>query len=238
MRLLQRALLVIPFALTAIITQNVQATPWDDDPKLLLHIRSPIQNLACGAHGALDDCREAVTSAGTLTTPAEGPYYFVYLLAGKGSTPAGVSGLRVGVTYQGGAGNGSNDHVGIDVLAWRSCATLDEITPGLPVWPAPGSGITILWDLPENCQEHETPIAGYFYLGAYSADIMSLIGDPATGDATIRNCEAGMIGLDESQDLGSAAFSVPGAGCNPCDAACDDMPVLPTTWGGIKSLFQ
>ncbi|HEX7878919.1 MAG TPA: hypothetical protein VF720_05885 [Candidatus Eisenbacteria bacterium] len=238
MRLFHRALLLILLAVTSFNVQNVQADPWDNDSKLLLHIRPPTQVNPCGAHGALDDCRDAVTSAGVLTVPAEGPYYFVYLLVGKGSTPAGVAGVRVGVTYQGGGGGGANDHVGVDVLAWRSCATLDEITPGLSVWPAPGSGITLTWDLPENCQEHATPVAGYFYLGAYSADVMTLIGDPATGDATIRSCEADMIELNESQDLGSVAFNVPGSGCNPCDAACDDMPVLPATWGSIKTLLQ
>ena len=237
MQLLQRALLSV--GLLILLVRPAVADPWDDNPKLVLHVRPVTQQSACMAWGALDDCQSAVTT-GTLTTPSEGPYWFVYLLAAKGSSPANVAAVRTGVTYQGGASGAQGDHVGIDVLAWRLCATMNNVTPNVPEWPAPGSGNTISWDLPESCQEQATAVVGYFYLAAYSPDVLRLTGDPADGDAEIRDCESNIEGLNESRDLGSVAF---GAGaqelaCNPCTTACDDMPVQPATWGGIKGLFR
>ncbi|TPW16697.1 MAG: hypothetical protein FD129_657 [bacterium] len=174
-----------------------------------------------------------------LTQPLEGPYYFVYLLAARGSL-AGVAGIRCGVTYQGGAAGAIGDREGIDILAWRLCATVDMDTPDAPVWPQPGSGNTITWDLPESCQDGEVAVAGYFYLGAYHADVLQLIADPVSGSATLRDCQSGSVDLDPAQDLGSAAFSpgATGVSCNPCDLACSGIPVVPITWGAIKSLFD
>lgn len=236
MHLLQRALRFV--FLIMIVASPALAAPWDGNPKLVLHVRPITQQNACTAWGALDDCQAAVTTGG-LTVPAEGPYWFVYLLAAKGSSPANVAAVRTGVTYQGGASGGQNDHTGIDVLAWRLCATMDNVTPNVPEWPAPGSGNTVSWDLPESCQEQSTAVIGYFYIAAYSPDVLRLTGDPADGDAEIRDCDSDMHGLNESRDLGSVAFGAgtQEAACNPCATACDDMPVLRATWGGIKALF-
>ena len=152
----------------------------------------------------------------------------------------GVAEVRCGIDYQGGVAGAIGDRVGIDVLAWRSCATIDDISTGAPEWPRPGGGITIRWDLPESCQEGEAAVAGYFYIGAYSADVLRLAAEPVSGIAALRNCQSEFVALDAGRDLGSAAFSSGGTenGCNPCDIACDGMPVLPSTWGGIKSLLD
>jgi hypothetical protein len=241
MRLVHRAVFIVSavaFA-TASFVPMAPAAPWDDQAKLVLHVRPVTQQSACFAWGALDDCQAAVTT-GNLTVPAEGPYYFVYLLVARGSSPANVAEVRTGISYQGGASGGQNDHAGIDVLAWRLCATMDGVTPNVPEWPAPGSGNTIRWDLPESCQDQATAVAGYFYLAAYSADVLMLTGDPADGDAEIRDCASNVEGLDESKELGRAAFGagVAESACNPCVAPCDGSPVRSATWGGIKGLLR
>lgn len=231
-------LVCLAFVLLVSSPPPVTSAPFDGQPKLLLHVRAPIVQSPCANHGALGDCAEAVTSGG-FTTPSEGPYFFVYLLAARGSL-AGVAGIHCGITYQGGASGALGDLVGIDILAWRLCATMDTKTPGAPVWPQPGGGNTIIWDLPENCRDGEVAVAGYFYLGAYSSDVLQLTADPVSGTATLRNCLSNTAFLDVTKDLGSARFS-PGAaeaGCNPCDLACDGIPVVPVTWGAIKLLFD
>ena len=229
----------LAFLLLVTSPRPAMSAPFDGQAKLLLHVRAPIVQSPCAGHGALGDCADAVTSGG-ITTPTEGPFHFVYLLAVHGTVATGLAEIRCGIDYQEGAAGAIGDRVGIDILAWRLCATFDNVSTGVPEWPRPGSGNTILWDLPESCQEGETGVAGYFYLGAYSADVLRLTFEPTSGTASLRNCQSESVTLNTARDLGSAAFSPGGTevGCNPCDLACDGIPVVPVTWGSIKSLFE
>jgi hypothetical protein len=114
-------------------------------------------------------------------------------------------------------------------------------TAGPNQWPRPGGGNMITWDTTTRCQSSQMAVAGYFYLAAYSADRLSVIPRPVDGRATVANCQAYETVLSDSE-LGYVSFSSTAgtAGCNPCTADCRGrtIPVIPTTWGGIKALYS
>jgi len=155
----------------------------------------------------------------------------------RGNIP-NIAGLQCGLQYQNGAPENLNDGTGIDVFGWNLCATLEFQTTGPNQWPRPGGGNLITWNSLTVCQEGETGVAGYFYMGAYGPDTMRLTVRPVDSAAKIANCASVETPLTDA-DLGYAAFSVGGvtAGCNPCSTGCSGVPVETTTWGGIKSLY-
>ena len=81
-------------------------------------------------------------------------------------------------------------------------------------------------------------MAGYFYMGAYQPDRLSVIERPVDHAAKVASC----LGIEtrlQPGDLGYAEFSPGGKarGCNPCLVDCSAaVNVQPTTWSRIKTL--
>ena len=98
------------------------------------------------------------------------------------------------------------------------------------------------WEPVGNCQTGAA-VAGFFYLAAYSPDVLKVIPRPADEIAQVATCDPIVEHTLTPNDLGYVAFS-PGAvvpGCNPCVRNCDEaapVPVRPTTWSAIKSLLR
>lgn len=213
-------------------------------PKILLHVvAAPLSN-PC-ATGALSECRDAVTSAG-LTGPG-GPFYYVFLLVSRMTNYRdGIAGVQCGLDYQSGGAGEMNDKLGIDILGWTLCATLEFPTPGEHEWPRPGGGNLITWN-PQRCGPFSPTVAGYFYLAAYSPDRLRLTPRPVDGLAAAATCNAEQLNLLPG-DLGYATFSADAAtpGCNPClNPDCGlggptfkpQVPVKASSWGSIKALY-
>jgi len=200
------------------------AVPFDGKPKILLHLRATTTKNACNA-GLLSDCTAAVTAGSIISGP--GPYYFVYVLAARGSM-LDMAGAQFGVTYQDGNPAARLDGHRLDIFSWVNCAALQFVTGN---WPDPGTGNLVTWDATATCQTGETGVVGYFYLGAYAADQLKLIPRPSDGRAKLANCGAIETLLDVP-DLGRVEFTSGAmtAGCNPCVEACgpptgpDTMP--------------
>ena len=108
----------------------------------------------------------------------------------------------------------------------------------MPGWPnATNTGTLITWDKNNNCQiGGATTVAGYFYLGVYSPDRLSLIPRPVDAAAKVADCNASEENLtgQAPSPLGYVDFGT-GSGYNPC---LNIVPVEATTWGGVKSLFH
>lgn len=213
------------------------AAPFDNQPKILLHIKGTTTKNACTA-GSVANCQtDPITQADL--TPAEGPYYFVYLLAAKGASE-NLAGMQCGISYQTDQPSQDADGMGVDVFGWTLCATLEFVQPGANLWPKPGGGNLITWDAILRCQTGEVAVAGYFYLGAYSADKMSVKKRPADNAAKVARCDSAEEPPLGVEDLGFISFSAGGTtvGCNPCVApGCEGVPVEPTTWSNIKTLM-
>lgn len=221
--------LVLALGLALLIptwTRPAAAVPYDDRPKILLHVRPVTTREAC-QWGDVADCRRVETSAGLSTST--GPFYYVYLLAARGRME-GIYRVRCGITYQGGSRGGINDRRGVDILGWNLCAEVQFATPGGNLWPQPNSGSEIYWDRGSECQRGEVAVAGYFYVAAYDADTLRVISDPADGTTDIFSCAPGSERLGP-EDLGLVGFG-PGAGspgCNPCKEDCSGLPPAPNT---------
>lgn len=216
---------------------RAQATPFDDQPKLLLHARGATIKAVCRDAGSLSDCRTAVTNA-QVAKDVTGPFYFVYLLVAEGflrgaplgGTDLGLAGFQCGIQYN------PLPSQGVDVFSWALCATLEF---HLPDWPQPGSGNLVTWDPVNICQLGEVGVAGYFYCAAYGPDVMQLIPRPVDGKARVADCNAFPYELTTA-DLGSVRFTPQGqaAGCNPCVQSCAmPAPVARATWSQIKGLL-
>ena len=205
-----------------------RAVPFDNKPKILLHVKAVTTKGGCN-WGNLTDCTQAVTRGPVGN--ASGPFNYVYLLvatgpyrsSGLGGNNLGVAGTQCGLDFDGTAGGG------IDIFSWTLCATLEFVSTG---WPEDGGGNLMTWDNTNRCQKDEVAIAGYFYCGAYSTDTFKLIARPVDSAAKIADCQSQEVVLDPAGDLGFAKFSAAGDtdGCNPCLARCDGVPVQPTTW--------
>lgn len=80
-------------------------------------------------------------------------------------------------------------------------------------------------------------VSGYFYLGAYSADTLSVRPPGNQSSAFLVACPSQDVALNVGE-LGTAVFSAGGqvAGCNPCLVDCAVTPVREETWSRIKSL--
>jgi hypothetical protein len=211
------------------------------DARVLLHLVSRNIERPCTSSPAGPRCADIVTS-GRLY-PA-GAYYALVLVtdgATDGTSASGVGGVQFGIDYNGVPG------AGVDIFGFTLCALLEFPTSG---WPQPGSGNRILWDGVDHCQRTEpdgigtgvTARAGYFYLAAYTPDMLLIVPHPLDGTVKVLDClgaESVVVTAGQPKDpwpLGRASFSADGlaAGYNPCGPG---TPVAPTTWGRIKALF-
>lgn len=203
----------------------------NDNAKLMIHLLSTTTKAQCGAR-ATPQCGAMNTSGSLYPTS-----YFAYLVVTDGNATSGIGGLQCGVTFNGAPG------AGVDVFGWTLCATLEFVSTG---WPQSGGGNLITWDTASKCQRFEpggagtgvTAAAGYFYCGAYSADVMALTPRPVDGTAKVADCLSNetVIGgtgfpVNVASHLGTVKFGG-GAGYNPCGAI---TPVQSTTWSNIKA---
>ncbi|HEX7878801.1 MAG TPA: hypothetical protein VF720_05295, partial [Candidatus Eisenbacteria bacterium] len=196
---------------------SAEAAPFDNRPKILLHLTNPTTKNACDA-GRLSDCTTA-TTAGDLAIEGSGPFYFAYVLTAKGNL-TDVAGLQFGLNYQDGLVGNSSDGVGLDIFQWVQCATY-EFAASFRPWPEPGGSNLIVWNALTVCQTGETGVAGYFYMGAYGPDALRLTPRPIDGLAKLANCLS-IETILEPTDLGIVAFGSGSehSGCNACLESC------------------
>lgn len=206
-------------------------------PRMALHLLPVTGKNACERSAAAPACN-AIVTRGDLY-PAS---YFGYLLVTSADPTAGLAGLELGLEYNGAP------HQGVDILTWVNCASLNFPQLG---WPAAGTGNVITWDSHVRCQRNEpagpgtgvVAAAGYFYLAAYSADVLRIVPRQLNNLAAIANCsnvEVHMEGDGQHHDpslLGAATFSSGGGspGFNPCADAPEPIPCL---IGGPYTLLE
>lgn len=199
-------------------------------PRILLHLAPVTTRNAC-TWGTLASCTEAQTAGRVATPGGPGPFYYAYLLVDPGGL-ASVGGIQLGISYDGDTAGPPLNGQGVEVFHWELCTTFEGVSTG---WPGSRGGDLIVWRLTdEPCATAPVPIAGYFYLGAYSPDRMRIIPRPVDNLAKATDC-ASQEHLIAETDLGSLNFTADGLtpGLNPCGSA---TPVRSMTWGGIKAL--
>jgi hypothetical protein len=230
MKRMLASVLVAGLATVALSTVS-QAGP-NANAKIQLHLLAPTTKSQCTRLSATPACNAVVVQGGLAPT-----YYYAYVLVTDGNATAGIAGLEFGIQYNG------SPNAGVDIFGWTLCATLEFQQPS-PVWPASGGGNLITWDSTNRCQVFEpggpgtgvVANAGYFYLGAYTADILSITVRPVSGFAKVATCaaEEDIVTTGTPSHLGSAGFG--GApGYNPCGLI---TPVQPTTWSNVKSIYS
>jgi hypothetical protein len=208
------------------------------DPAVMLHVT---------AAGGAFPCFAAPTEATDIVTAAEAEadgsaHYYVYLLGSPrgGEYTWGLAGMQLGIRYD--QGHGGIPPIKLD--DWHYCSDL-EFSGDL--WPRSGSGNTLTWVAPENCQYAPIVTAGFFELTAYSAGAISIIPSPYTGEIKVANCGGAETALEQALPLTRAGWVALGrglstegtGGCNPLLAPCaGPTPTLPTTWGKIKTLYR
>lgn len=209
------------------------------DAKLALHLGVTQARPPCLTASGLPACGR-VKSTGLLYPKT----YFAHLLVQDANATAGVGGVQLGVDYN------ASFQAGVDVFSWALCATLEFTSSGPNgPWPAPGSGNLITWDISTKCQRSEpggpgtgvVASAGFFYLSAYSPDILRLTPRPVDNQAKVASCDAledviGGVGGPADPRLGYATFSADerSPGFNPC---LGPVTIRPTTWSAIKGQY-
>lgn len=192
----------------------------NQNAKIFAHLGPVVAKNACAQLPA--DCRNAVVTGNV------GSFYHLYVGVGNMDDSVGVAGCQFGIQYLD-AGS-----VGVDVFSWTKCATLEFATGN---WPLNHSGNLITWDPMNSCQRGPAPaMAGYFYVGIYSADRFALIPHPIDGRIKVANCasvEDDLTGQSPSP-AGYVDFGT-GPGYNPCSTI---VPVAVTTWSGVKALVH
>jgi hypothetical protein len=171
--------------------------------------------------------------------------YFAFIMVADADKESGIGSVRCGIDYNGSAG------IGVEVYGWTLCASWEVGAPGVNgPWPAPLSGNLIQWDVETSCQQFESggagtgvlAKAGFFYVGAYTSDNLSVVVHPSDGLVVVESCasvvdtvEGGPVVRNPSH-LGYARFSEGGTepGYNPCGLG---VPVRATTWGRIKATY-
>ncbi|HEX7878341.1 MAG TPA: hypothetical protein VF720_02970 [Candidatus Eisenbacteria bacterium] len=208
--------------------------------KVQLHLTPPFTSQVCSRAESNPSCDQIDTSGGLYPTN-----YFVHLLITDGDPVEGVVTLANSIQYDAAPGSG------VDVWTWSLCARLELASAG---WPSSGGRNLISWGS-GNCERNEpggpgtgvVAHAGYFYISAYSADVMRVVpnennpGQPGLyRKVVVSNCD-GQPDIIEDLDnpnvpshLGSVAFSATGLveGTNPC---LKIVPVTSATWSRIKS---
>ncbi len=218
----------IPFTLFVLLAalatgaSVVSGAPFDNRCKILIHVGPPAGPAACAP---------AAVPCARLTTSGDLSAHYAYLVAARGSM-YGLAGIECGIQYGGGAASAVDDGLGIDIFSWNLCADAFYPSPGPNQWPRPGGGALIVWDRTTRCQTTEFSVAGYFYMAAYTPDVLQVIRRPSSGAARLANCLNMEFTLAGS-DLGSAAFGS-GPGCNSCARNCPDPPTPPYVLPGTE----
>jgi len=211
---------------------------------VMLHIASPVSSG--------DACALALASSTDIVTRANASRdgsarYFVYLLASPEQVVGapeeeqpGLAGLQIGIDYK----DRKDPQDGLHIFDWHSCSDLEWRQD---TWPQPGSGNTITWVAPENCNKKPIVVAGYFYVAAYSPSFLAVTGYPTTDLVKTASCKAAesipdhTIGLDRVGwvSLGGGAIGADTDGCNPLLEPCavQPVPTNPVSWGQLKSKF-
>ena len=157
------------FAVTAMllglaVAGEAAAAPFDNEPKVLLHLVQAPLSKVCSQGPA--SCVNAVTR-GDLVADENGPFYFALVLGAPGNL-GNMQRMFFRISYDQGLAGNEADGQGIDVFTWTECSPGGSVTPA----PAPGSSHYVDWrEQPSGedfCQDGENTVAGYFYLGAYS----------------------------------------------------------------------
>lgn len=210
--------------------------------KILIHLADPTFQVSCSAAQAQPLCTEIKTNGRLYPSPG----HWAFLLVTDGDGPAGVASVEMGLDYESGTNSG------VHLISWTLCGNA-ETTVGGPngAWPAPGSGNRITWSVPAQCQQFEpggpgtgvVAAAGYFYVAAYTQDILGLVLNPNSGIAAVGSCSAeidtvqGPDIVRTPSHLGNVRFSASGTepGYNPYGL---NTPVENTSWGQIKGMYR
>jgi len=187
-------------------------------------------------------CSEGPHSTNEIVTEAESrqdgtAQYFVYVLASPRSTVDGLRGVQLGIDHTG----STSAPTALRITDWRACS--DEEWP-TDTWPNSSGGNTLTW---VDCHFDRILTVGTFSVTAYAPSSMAISGYPATGLVKTANCNAAeevtseTVGLDRVGwvSMGGAARGLDRNGCNPALESCiaQPVPVHPTTWGRVKSLY-
>ena len=157
----------------------------------------------------------------------------VYLVVAKGSSQAGIAGLSCGIRYD----------ADISMFGWTLCSDLEfSSRDPNPTWPASGSANRITWTASTNCQRTEFgedgahAVAGSFYIYAYGDGIFDITTNNTVqsgAELQVADCASAESNILEAASVGFGTLG----GCNPCLDDCV-VPVVPVTWGKIKSTFE
>lgn len=241
-RTLSLALLAVTLACTA-LPALAGPSAVISGPKFALHVQSHAQKASYVCTTASPNtnniaCSDYVTQW-PLKTPAD-----VYLVLAQGDS-TGFSGATFGITYNGAPFEGVTL-----VGEWTFCASgLQFPSDG---WPGPDTGNIVTFLLPDGCQrtvlgsDGVHAVLGAFYIYAYTQDRFRVREHPlipqenlATADCS--NKTTVYPPIEYTMRTGWVGFGTD-PGCNPCtvidDKGCDPVPVLPTTWGRIKSQYR
>ena len=223
------AILLVPaLALTALPVRTFAVINLGH--KILLHVRAVTTENVC--YGTNKPSCATINTHGNL---APGNFYYTYILVTDGDGVDGVCALQCGISY------GATT----SVFRWTRCDDVDYLSTG---WPASGGGAMLTWDPWAHCQRTEpggtgtgvVAVAGYFYMGAYANDVMSITPRPVDNLAAVADCH-GLMSLVATGDpatqwrLGKAGFGT-GQGYSPCGLA-QATPVQQSTWGSVKSVM-
>ena len=213
---------------------------WAERTALVLHIGAITDTTVACVSGP-SEAHDVVTQAPASVDGSV--HYFVYLLGAPSDSsdaqPPGLNGMQLGIEYN----QDTSERRGLKVESWHACSDLDF--PG-DDWPAPRSGNTITWSL-GNCQQSPLVVAGYFYVTAYGASVMSLAPFPPTGAVKAADCGGAEFVLNKVLSasavgwisLGGGRIGPDQDGCNPALESCERAtPATPTTWGRLKQQYQ
>jgi hypothetical protein len=184
----------------------------------------------------------------------------VYIVLGHAGSE-GVGAASFGISYGGSSG------VGIDPqwVTWTPCADglsfpSSDGVHGL--FPQPGGGLRITWDISTSCQREVIGnagvhvVVGVFYVYAYSSDVLRITPNNNVnpdGELAVADCAghttdfvqiwgptlapqlAGQMGFNEYGY--NPCFNEP---CliPPCTQAPCTTPIRPTTWGRLKATYR
>jgi hypothetical protein len=218
----------------------LHAVPHSDNPDSTC-VKSPIY-----PDQGPTPCSEFVTNA-EIGTDVD-----VYLVIVTDDS-SGISAARFGVAYD------CEPGVGVDVLGWTECISGYSFPSTSPPWPEPGSGTTVVWDS-DDCQNTFVgddgihALVGVFRLFAYDGSSAFLITPYYASEANplaISDCQGQVTNVHPDFYgcyVGILLFGSSQPGWNPCvnnlhcegwgrPEPCDGTPVLPSTWGRIKTLY-
>ena len=166
--------------------------------------------------------------------------YSVYVLASPRVVEEGQDGLR-GVQFGVDHSGSTMPPTDLRIWDWHTCS--DAEWPD-DTWPSTGGGNTITW---VSCNFSRLLTVGAFTVSAYAPASMAIVGYPATGLVKTANCNAAEEVTNQTVpfdrvgwvSMGGASRGLDRNGCNPAIESCvtQQVPVRPTTWGKVKSLY-